>query len=73
MPALQSSIANGWRDEGGGLEDRKNGKSISEKVALGGFENRMPPLLISRRESCLKLGCLAVLAANATRWLGDEI
>lgn len=27
----------------------------------------MHPLLISKRESCLKSGCLAVLAANATR------
>lgn len=55
----------GWKTE--------KGKCISEKVALGGFENRMHPLLISKRESCLKLGCLAVLAANATRRIGDEI
>lgn len=55
----------GWKTE--------KGKCISEKVALGGFENRMHPLLISKRESCLKLGCLAVLAANATRRIRNEI
>lgn len=55
----------GWKTE--------KGKCISEKVALGGFENRMHPLLISERESCLKLGCLAELAANATRRLRNEI
>lgn len=32
----------------------------------------MHPLLISKRESCLKFGYLAVLAANATR-RGNEI
>lgn len=34
------------------------------------FENRMHPLLISKRGSCLKLVCLAV---NATRRLCNEI
>lgn len=55
----------GWKTE--------KGKSISGKVALGGFKNRMHPLLISKRKSCLKSGCLAVLAANATSRLRDEI
>ena len=46
-------------------------------ICLGGGA-KMLPLLISKRESFLKLGCSAVLAANATRgdaiemWFSDE-
>lgn len=55
----------GWKAE--------KGKCISERAVFGGFENRMHPLLISKRESFLKLKCLAVLAANMTRKLHNEI
>jgi len=55
----------GWKTE--------KGKRISERVVFGGFENRMHPLLISKEESCLKLQCLAGLAANMTRMLCDKI
>lgn len=81
---LQSSIATGWRDKGDGLEDREREKSISEKVALGGLGGgrgwgKLRTLLISKRKGFLKLGCLAVLAAYATRgsrneiWFSDEL
>lgn len=46
-------------ERGGGMKGvgwkTQKGKCISEKVALGGFENRMHPLLIRKRENCLKL------------------
>lgn len=55
----------GWKTE--------KGKCVSERMAFGGLENRMHPLLISKRECCLKSRCLAELAANATRSAGNEI
>lgn len=68
MPALQSSIEKGWRDEGRGLEEREREKHFREGGAgLNRGRKRMLPLLISKRESFLMLGCLSVLAANATR------
>lgn len=73
VPALQSSIAKGWRDEGGVGWKTEKGKCISEKVALNGLRIWMHPLLISKRKSCLMLGCLGMLAANATRRLHNEI
>lgn len=63
----------GWRDEGGGLEGREREMHFREGCIFGGFENRMHPLLISKRERRLKLKCLAVLAANMTRKLHNEI
>lgn len=53
--------------EGGDWKTEK-GKSFSEKVVLGEIGGGgTHPLLISKRGSCLKFGCLALLASNATR------
>lgn len=69
---LQKGWGGGARgDKGAKLEDRR--RCFSGKVAPGGFENRMLPFLIRKRGSCLKPGCLAALAANATRSLCNEI
>lgn len=82
-PTLQSSIAAGWRDKGDRLEDREREKAFQRRWRWADSEGvrggKLRTLLISKRKGFLKLGCLAALAAYATRgsrneiWFSDEL
>lgn len=68
MPALQSSIAKGVEGGRGWVGRQRKGNAFQRRWRrVNSGEKRMHPLLISKRGSCLKFGCLALLASNATR------
>lgn len=54
------------------MEDGEREKHFREGGARW-IQKQDASLLISKRKSCLKSGCLAALAANATSRLRDEI